>query len=127
MGRETAVGRPAIEQLPARPDVPDVDLWDHRWANRGLAVLTIGRESQSVVEMVTRSDAYKTDKGISVGSSKEAVQSAYGPPTAVAAPFPGWWSGIYDQIGLAVGVNQNNVAWYVSVFRPGTAKQVYKF
>jgi len=43
---------------------------------------------------------------------------------------PGAWTGVYDQIGLAVRVGSpavGEVAQYVSVFRPGTAKQCYKF
>lgn len=60
---------------------PD-DYWLQRWWNLSLRAMTIGRESQTVVELVILSEEYRTDKGVRVGVSKEAVLSAYGPSTA---------------------------------------------
>jgi hypothetical protein len=103
------------------------DLWAHRWLDRGLVALTIGEKSQVVVELMMVLSEYKTDKGIGVGSSKEAMQSAYGSPTAAVVPRSGWRTALYDKIGFTVALGPSNTASYVTVFRPGTAKQLYKF
>jgi hypothetical protein len=125
-------GRPQFPAIGQVRGGPGTDLWAHRWDNLDLVAVTLGRESQRVLElaMLSGKPGYKTDNGIGVGSSRQAVQSAYGPPTAATVsknPFGvEMWTGCYDRIGLAVRA-QGDVAQYVSVFRPGTAKQLYKF
>ena len=105
-------------------DVPADNLWVHRWVDKGLVAVTIGgRETQAVAELVVYFTDYRTDKGIGPASSQEALESAYGLPTGVAQHMPSWWTGIYDQIGMAYA----REGGYVSVFRPDTAQQLYKF
>ncbi len=124
-GPQNAVaGRPAVEPVTAADAPPG--LWVHRWANLGLVVLTIGRESQAVAQLYVLRQEYRTEEGVGVGSSREAILTAYGPPTLATEPQPGIWSPVYDEIGLAFEISARNVAATASVFRRGTAKQRYK-
>jgi hypothetical protein len=57
--RNAGGGRQALGH-PSGADVLD-DTWAHRWDSLGLVAMTIGRDSQSVVELVMRYDEHKTD------------------------------------------------------------------
>jgi hypothetical protein len=123
-GPRNGSGRVAVEHPPGE-NVPD-DFWAHRWDNLRLAAMTLGRDSQTVVELMVRSPEYRTAQAVGVGSSRETVQRAYGLPTTVAVALPGWWCGIYDQVGMTVQISPTDGVRYISVFRPGTAKQLYR-
>lgn len=124
-GPRNGAGRPAEARAPGA-DMPE-EAWAHRWDDMNLVAITMGRESQKVIAFRVDGEQYPTDKGIRVGSSRGVVQSAYGQPSTDTVPTRGWWTGVHDQIGLAVGVDAGNVVWGVTVFLPGTAKQCYRF
>ncbi len=121
-------GRPQSE----RETVGDfaTGLWVRDWPSLGLRVFTLGRDAQRIASLATFDEVYKTAKGVSFASSPEALEAAYGKPTAVAAaatPGSGYsqrW--IYDEIGLFV-VLGNIYGNTVGVFRPGTAKQLFRY
>ncbi len=118
-------GIPPLSQLQS-PDAPP-DLWVHRWLNVRFAALTIGRDSGEVVALVISSEGYKTDKGLGPGTSREAIESAYGAPTAVTRPQPEWWTGIYDGLGVAFVVGRGNLTENVTVFRSGSARWIFRY
>lgn len=54
--------------------------------------------------------------------TRQAVEAAYGRPTAFTAPLPDWLYLIYDELGLAVRMFRNRADW-ILIFRPGTARE----
>ena len=101
----------------------------HRWNRLGLNAVTSADDTQRIEVLVAFSDEYKTGKGIAVKARRENVETAYGPPTAVTQWTPSPFSRrlTYDQIGLGVNLIEGGVVDSVGIFRPGTAKQLWKF
>jgi len=62
---------------------------------------------------------------------RQAVENAYGQPTAVTRAggrqIPGGLRLIYDEIGLAALISRNGVAEMLFVFRPRTARTLWNF
>ena len=87
----------------------------------------LGTRDATWVELLAAvSEEFKTDKGTGPNTTRAAVETAYGKPTAITR-----WDAenarlIYDEIGLAFRLS-GDVAESVIVFRPGTAKQVWRF
>ncbi len=102
---------------------------DFLWGNLKLSAGGSARTgTQPVDYLATLSEDYKTAKGISVGVRRDVVELAYGKPTAVTLVF--YLNDIrliYDEIGLFVRMGQTGTALSVGVFRPGTARQLWKF
>ena len=139
-------GRPVQVQWPAR-DYASPDIWDHLWFSELLHVATLGRGGQKVIYLATESDEYRTAKGIGpwVGPhegigprmSREVVEAAYGTPTAVtlarpanaiAPGSPEILTVIYDEIGFVAWLSTDRNGVVMSgVFRPGTAKSIWKY
>lgn len=97
-------------------------IWRHTWYPHALRAFAQGPTEQRIVALVAMSTAYKTTKGVGPATSQKSVEAAYGKPTAVtmvSAAEPRW---IYDKIGLFAIIGGN-----VGVFRPGTAKTIWKF
>jgi hypothetical protein len=104
------------------PDIATDELWTHIWENLGINVITLGRDSPQILTIVARIADYRTERGISVGSTGEAVEAAYGRPTAVT----GGGVSVYDEIGLAVRLTAG-VTTFTIVFWPGNAKAIWKY
>lgn len=101
--------------------------WVHRWDQLGLRAVTAGlRATEPVFNLFVFKAEYKTAKGVGPGSSRAAVEAAYGTPPAVTAPAPRTAHLIYDHLGLGMRVQEGTVA-AVLVFRPGTARRRWKF
>lgn len=122
--RRAIGGGSTIFRLPDR-DLISSDFWVHRWDHLGFRVVTLGRENQRIWNLAALSPDYKTDRGIGSGATRQAVEAAYGMPTAVTRPDEESLHLIYDQLGLALRVFDQAVN--VLIFRPGTAKERWKF
>ncbi len=72
-------------------------------------------------------DSYETAKGISFKSTRAQVLEAYGEPTAETKPSAGEIRLIYDKIGIWFRFDPGARMRSLSVFRPGTAKDIWKF
>jgi hypothetical protein len=107
------------------------DIWVHWWSNHQFLAATRGRDAQRVEYLFTSSSAFKTDKGVAPGSSRLALESAYGPPTAVVSQVRAGIGGhqrlIYDDIGLAAIVDRVGAVDSLLVFRPRTARTLWNF
>jgi len=108
------------------------EIWWHWWADVNFSAATRGRDAQRVEYIFTANDEFKTEKGTTpFVTAREAVESAYGRPTAVtrAGPEAGRMRLIYDEIGLAVIVGQAptgaSITRALAVFRPGTARTLW--
>lgn len=102
------------------------DLTEHHWQNLGLIAGT--RDGQRVLYLAARQTAasspYKTAEGIGYGSSRFAVEAAFGRPGATTVPELGFQTWIYDERGIAL-VFPTIPRLYV--FRPNSAKSIWKF
>jgi hypothetical protein len=102
--------------------------WVHRWDHLHLRAVTPGRRAvEPVFNLFIFGKEYRTAEGIGPGASRAAVEAAYGSPTAVTVPAPRFTNLIYDRLGLAVRLDQQGTAVAVLIFRPGTARQRWKY
>ncbi len=109
------------------------DLIEFRWDD--VLVRAITFDQKTVTGLVVGGiylkggwQLYKTDKGIGLESTRDQVLKAYGKPTAQTAPEPGVQTHlIYDKIGIAFRVWAHGSMRGLFVFRPGTAKTIWKF
>ncbi len=126
-------------------DMASKDFWEHHWDP--LYALTLGRDSQKVMALAIERGyeekiQYKTAKGIGPGSSQKDLNAAYKGlepmrrPTAVTMAEPGYqvFTVIFDKIGLAAWVWGPGEVYQAPgtivtmiVFRPGTAKSIWKY
>ena len=102
-------------------------LWLHSWDHLGLRVWTLGRDAQRIEVLLAITEDYKTSKGVSVGTSREALETAYGKATRIRPWRPGFLEIIYDEIGLNVQINRGNSVEVVRIFRPGEASKIFTF
>jgi hypothetical protein len=102
-------------------------LWLHSWDHLGIRVWTLGRDSQRIETLVAITPDFKTTKGVSVGATREAVEMAYGKATRSRPPGPGFLEIIYDEIGLNIELNPDNIVEVVRIFRPGEASKIFTF
>lgn len=132
-GPKQAIGtRPGeTEFLPGQQDLVK-PLWVHRWDHVGLRVLTVERGDQQVVGLTIFDAGYKTAAGIGIGSTREQVIAAFGPPTAVTDPNPNQQHLVYDKLGVTFRVWRNRppqeqTVVLINVFRAGTARERWKY
>ena len=112
-----------IEILTTQDGVPPLPR-RHVWDPPGFAAIT--RDGQRVEFLLIGDARFKTEKNVGPGSTRAAVQSAYGTPTAETPVRPGRTRMIYDSIGFAVNVDGDPVVG-VNVFRPGTGRSNWSF
>ena len=89
----------------------------------GLGLAT--RDDRTVLALYTcGAPRYRTATGVKYGSALGSVESAYGKPTATI-PLVIGPAIIYNSVGLAV----RYFRWVecIVVFRPGSARQIWKF
>lgn len=104
------------------------EYWVHLWERLGLAATASGlRGAQTVDVLIAISEGFKTAEGVSVRSKRETVEAAYGKPTAVTRATNAEARLIYDEIGLWVRLDGDNIATSIGVFRPGAAKRLWIF
>lgn len=100
----------------------------HRWDRLGFVAVTNTSDRQRPEVLVAIFDEFKTERGIGLNSRREAVEAAYGRPTAETAVTDAIRRLFYDEIGLGVRTFvSGGLVESVFVFRPGTAKQLWKF
>ncbi len=116
---------PATFETEGATDVLPPFLPAYQWA--GFYAST--RDGQRVEFLLVADDAtFKTDKNVGPGSARASVESTYGTPTAATTPRPGRTRMIYDAIGFGATINiERGLVGAVFVFRPGTAKTIWKF
>lgn len=94
----------------------------HEWNHLGLWASTLGR-TERIAYLIAVDTTYKTAKGVTVDASPEAVEAAYGKPTAISTPLgSGLQRWIYDDLGLFFVIRNN-----IGVFQPGMAKQLWRY
>lgn len=69
---------------------------------------------------------YQTERGVGFRTTRSRVLETYGEPVARTLPRLGQTRLIYDQMGIAFTFDGESM-WEFRVFRPGTAKQLFKF
>ncbi|HKX17055.1 MAG TPA: hypothetical protein VJT33_03475 [bacterium] len=70
---------------------------------------------------------YKTDKGIGLQSTRSDVLKAYGKPTIETMPRQGQTNLIYDALGIDFQMYHDGTIREMRIFRPGSAKSIWKF
>jgi hypothetical protein len=105
------------------------EYWTHSWERLGVvATATGGRDAQTVDVLIAFTQDHKTAQGVSVSTQRDVVEAAYGKPTAVTRATNSDTRLIYDEIGLWVRIlDGTGAAIFIGVFRPGAAKQLWKF
>lgn len=129
--RNTGGGFAAVDSMRSYFNDSREDIWVHWWSNLQFLAATRGRDSQRVEYILTSSSAFRTDKNIAPGATRQALVTAYGQPTAdvsqVRAGLPGQQRLIYDDIGLAAIIDRNGMVDGLLVFRPKTARTLWNF
>jgi hypothetical protein len=129
--RNTGAGFSPVDSMRAYFNDSREDIWVHWWSHIQFFAATRGRDGQRVEYVFISSSAFKTDKNIAPGATRQAVEGAYGQPTAVVpqvrAGIPGHSRLIYDDIGLAVTIDRSALADSLVVFRPKTAHTLWNF
>ena len=69
---------------------------------------------------------WRTAKGIGLQSIRADILKAYGSPTVETVPHYGQTNMIYDAIGVDFQVYNTGPIREIRVFRPGTAKSIWK-
>jgi len=94
---------------------------------RGPSALGLAtRDDRTVLILYTSGSlTYKTATGLKYGAPLGSVESAYGEPTATIL-VTGGSTVIYERLGLAVRYGVRSVG-LIAVFRPGSARRIWKF
>lgn len=128
-GLTRALGRPLSAPPPAMFD-QQPGLVGYAWAVPEGRLTAWSSDGKTVGYLEFRgSRNYQTANQIRIGSTNIDVQAAYGAPSGRSA-IPGASRYIYDELGLAVFTQGTSVGFIVvgiDVFRPGTAKNFWKF
>jgi hypothetical protein len=118
--------RPVMNARSQSPTWRD-EVWLHVWGESGFLVGTFGQSNQQVV-LIGTDNLVKTAQGIGVGSRQRDVEAAYGRPTGTTALTPtGGPRLIYDMKGLSFIMATGGTVQTATVFRPGTAEQIWKY
>ncbi len=70
---------------------------------------------------------WRTEKGIGLQSTHVDIVRAYGKPTVETVPRYGQTNMIYDAIGIDFQIYDTGAINRIRIFRPGTAKSIWKF
>ena len=107
---------------------------EFHWQKPGLSLTAITLDRQRVDVLLFNAapigaTVYKTDRGIGFLSTRQEVFRLYGQPTiAKAARMLGMTNMIYDSFGINFQIDNNNgLVTLVAIFRPTSAKSIWKF
>jgi hypothetical protein len=104
------------------------DLWAHRWDHLRLRAVTFERDTKRVEGLTVSDRRFKTAQNIGIGATREEVVAAYGMPTAVTEANARQMHVIYDELGITFRVsNDQQKVDLINIFRPGTARERWKF
>jgi hypothetical protein len=100
----------------------------YAWDADDMEVFTFGRPLAEELEVGRRSALpYHTAAGVGIKNTRADILRTYGKPTAAAKSY-GYARLIYDALGIAVRV-ENGTGWVrtIAIFKPGSARQIWKF
>lgn len=109
---------------------------EFHWQRPGLGLTAITFDRQKVEVLLFNAIpfgpiVYKTDRGIGFLSTRQEVHGVYGQPTIIRPNrMRGRADMIYDKIGIDFQIDDTTNTPHVAVmavFRPGTAKSIWKF
>jgi hypothetical protein len=88
----------------------------YAWDADDMEVFTFGRPLAEELEV-----------GVGIKNTRADILRTYGKPTAAAKSY-GYARLIYDALGIAVRV-ENGTGWVrtIAIFKPGSARQIWKF
>lgn len=133
LGPKQALGRPAngqtvLQQAETATSQASVV---HRFDHVGIrAVTPSGADRVEIIATYNSTDtdhAFATKEGVRIGSTRSEVEAAYGKATAVLGSAPNPAQMIYDDRGLGLRLTAENKVDLIQVFRPGAARQRWKF
>jgi hypothetical protein len=93
------------------------------WPTNPLAAFT--RDRRRIEALSIEAGAFRTDKGIGIGSSRANVIAAYGNSTATVAISPTTVL-MYDEIGASFGVDNDRIS-RIWIFRARTGVSIWRY
>ncbi len=111
------------------------DPWFYHWDSLDFAADTFDKKKINTLVAGSRGAnvPFKTKKGIALESTRSDIFKAYGKPTATAKADEGQSILLYDTIGLGFWVwdedipSRTRIILGILIFRPGTARSIWKF
>ena len=106
------------------------DAWVYVWSALDLGVETYDKKKVEALIAGLGDSHFKTDRGIMLRESTHSdILKMYGKPTTMLkAASSGMFDLIYDKIGVTFRVlDPSRTIRTIAVFRPGTAKSIWKF
>ena len=100
-----------------------------RWPRLGMGADTLdGRHVQLLVLGIGGMPIdHKTAEGIGFQSTAADVVKVFGPPTAETVPREGQRNMIYDELGINFQVFLTGRVNELRIFKPGTARSIWKY
>ena len=124
----------AIRRLVTAGEAPNIssitDFTVYEWLSVGIGAITYaGTRVEGLIAGIRGILVpHKTDKGIGVRGTRGEVLRAYGKPPAEARMSPADMVTIDDKVGIAFGIqNTYGDIFSIVIFRPGSAKTLWKF
>lgn len=105
------------------------DATEYRWEVDDVGAFTFGSPLAEDLEVGRHSSLpYRTHAGVSLQGTRPDILRAYGKPPAVRVPQPGQSRLIYDALGIAFVV-YGTTDWIsrIAIFKPGSARRIWKF
>ena len=133
LGAKQGLGRPNNGQIVLQqPETAESQASAvHRFDHVGLrAVTPPGSDRVGLIAAYNSTDVdhgYTTKEGIRIGSGRAEVEAAYGKPTAITTANPSQSQMIYDDRGVGFRLTADSKVDLIQVFRPGTARERWKF
>jgi len=129
-GPKQGRGRPNTEPVLQQPATAESHASAvHRFDHLGLrAVTAAGSDNVHLIATFVDIDpGFATKEGVRIGSSRADIEAAYGKATAVLSANPKQVQMIYDDRGLGLRLTDENKVDLIQVFRPGAARERWKF
>ena len=105
------------------------DALEYRWEADDIGAFTFGRPLAEDLEVGRHSVLpYRTNAGVSLQGTRADILRAYGKPAGAGIPQPGSVRLINDALGIAFVV-YGSTGWIsrIAIFRPGSARRIWKF
>ncbi|HEV2173357.1 MAG TPA: hypothetical protein VGR71_07310 [Nitrospira sp.] len=107
------------------------DSWTYGWQSPALGAETFDKKKVEDLIAGVRGGVvpYKTNRNVALLSgSRDDVLKAYGKPTVILkAASAGLSDFVYDHIGIAFRLENTGAIHTIEVFRPGKARDLWKF
>ena len=102
---------------------------EYRWEADDMGAFTFGRPLGEMLEVGRHNVLpYRTIGGVSLQGARANIIKIYGQPAAASVPYSGYARLIYEALGIAFVV-QERTGWIsrIAIFKPGSARQIWKF